>query len=155
MLHNVGLFVSHAAHHKHSYYVIRHSDQLSGFTDAEVEIMAQVARYHRKSAPKSSHVAFAALVAPRQREVRILAGILRIGIALDRTRQGGIQRLEVKISANALEIIAHVDPELDYSLEKYTVDQRVGLLGDSVGLPVAIKILASAEVALEPGAAPA
>ena len=36
LLHNVGLFISHAAHHKHSYYVIRHSDQLAGFTDREI-----------------------------------------------------------------------------------------------------------------------
>ncbi len=145
MLHNVGLFISHAAHHKHSYYVIRHSDQLAGFTDAEIELMAQVARYHRKSAPKSSHEPFAALDASAKRQVRILAGILRIAIALDRTRQGGIHRLEVKISAKALKVIAHVGPTLDYSLEQYTVAQRVGLLSDSVGLPVSVKIRASAE----------
>ena len=61
LLANVGLFVSHAEHHKHSYYVIRNSDHLAGFTDHEIELIALVARYHRKSAPKPKHPEFAAL----------------------------------------------------------------------------------------------
>ena len=61
LLANVGLFISHSQHHLHSYYVIRNSERLTGFTDAEIEIIAQIARYHRKSAPKPSHAEFAAL----------------------------------------------------------------------------------------------
>lgn len=139
LLHNVGLFVSHAAHHKHSYYVIRNSDQLAGFTDHEVEIIAQVARYHRKSAPKRSHEEFQGLVEADQTLVRILAGILRIGIALDRTRQGGIEDLEVTISADNILIRAHVDDELDYSLEEYTANQRSNLLAKALDLDVRIE----------------
>ena len=52
--------ISHSKHHLHSYYVIRNSE-LVGFTDPEIELIAQVARYHRKSAPKPSHPTFAAL----------------------------------------------------------------------------------------------
>src|SRR5690606_20524482 len=55
LLCNVGLFVSHAQHHKHSYYVIRNSEHLLGFTEREIELIALVARYHRKSAPKADH----------------------------------------------------------------------------------------------------
>src|SRR4029079_9682033 len=50
LLANVGLVISHSKHHLHSYYVIRNSE-LTGLTDNEIEIMAQIARYHRKSAP--------------------------------------------------------------------------------------------------------
>ena len=52
LLCNVGMFLSHAQHHKHSYYVIRGTDRLTGFNDDEVERIALVARYHRKSEPK-------------------------------------------------------------------------------------------------------
>ncbi len=93
LLANVGLFVSHDRHHLHSYYVIRNSDVLTGFTDDEIELIAQVARYHRKSAPKPSHAEFAALPAATQHAVRTLAGILRIGVALDRTRTGAVREL--------------------------------------------------------------
>src|SRR5918995_1650221 len=66
LLANVGLFLSHAGHHKHTYYVIRNSELLSGFTDQEIELIAQVARYHRKSAPRQKHPEFAALDADDQ-----------------------------------------------------------------------------------------
>src|SRR5262249_46255459 len=69
LLANVGLFVSHSKHHKHTYYVIRNSDQLSGFTDHEIELIAQIARYHRKSAPSAKHPEFAALRAADQEMV--------------------------------------------------------------------------------------
>ena len=74
LLANVGLFVSHAGHHKHSYYVIRNSEMLTGFTDREIELIAQVARYHRKSAPRKKHPEFAALGPDDQQRVRVLAG---------------------------------------------------------------------------------
>ena len=72
LLANVGLFVSHAGHHKHSYYVIRNSEMLTGFTDREIELIAQVARYHRKSAPRKKHPEFAAL--DRDDQLRAGAG---------------------------------------------------------------------------------
>lgn len=50
MLHNAGHFVSHGAHHKHSYYLIRYGELL-GFTEIELEMIANIARYHRKSPP--------------------------------------------------------------------------------------------------------
>ena len=144
MLHNVGLFISHAAHHKHSYYVIRNSDQLAGFTDGEIELIAQVARYHRKSEPKPSHEQFQSLSGQAQALVRLLAGILRVGIALDRTRQGGIEDLEVAVTKKWIRVRVHVGPDLDYSLEQYTTDQRVGMLETALGRSVAVDFVSEA-----------
>ena len=67
---NVGLFVSHDRHHMHSYYVIRNTDHLAGFTDDEIELIALVARYHRKCTPKPSHAEFAALTSTTRTCVR-------------------------------------------------------------------------------------
>ncbi|MFM8003629.1 MAG: HD domain-containing protein, partial [Dolichospermum sp.] len=50
VLHNSGHYVSHSAHHKHSYYLIRNSELL-GYNETEIEIIANIARYHRKSPP--------------------------------------------------------------------------------------------------------
>ena len=99
LLANVGLFVSHSEHHKHSYYVIRNSDRLAGFTDHEIELIALVARYHRKSAPKAKHVEYARLRPDDQERVRALAGILRVAIALDRSHDGRVGKVRVT-SAN-------------------------------------------------------
>ena len=54
LLHDAGFFVSHTDHQQHSYYLIRHSELL-GFNDREIEIMANLALYHRKSVPRRKH----------------------------------------------------------------------------------------------------
>ncbi|MEO7555682.1 MAG: Ppx/GppA phosphatase family protein [Acidimicrobiales bacterium] len=134
LLVNVGLFVSHNRHHLHSYYVIRNSDLLTGFTDHEIELIAQVARYHRKSAPKASHGDFARLDKDDQQVVRVLAGILRIAFALDRTRSGAVTGVQVASAKHSLTI--ELGTAGDTSLERYTADARKGLLEDALGVTV-------------------
>jgi exopolyphosphatase/guanosine-5'-triphosphate,3'-diphosphate pyrophosphatase len=134
---NVGLFVSHDRHHLHSYYVIRNSDVLTGFTDEEIELIAQVARYHRKSAPKPTHPEFAALSEDAQHVVRVLAGLLRIGVALDRTRTAVVGDVTARAKKNELVIELHGDG--DTSLERYTADARKALLEDALGVEVTIE----------------
>jgi exopolyphosphatase/guanosine-5'-triphosphate,3'-diphosphate pyrophosphatase len=133
---NVGLLVSHDRHHLHSYYVIRNAEALTGFTDEEVELMAQVARYHRKSAPKPTHAEFASLTDDAQHVVRVLAGLLRVGIALDRTRSGTVRDVEVALTKRQLRITPVGDG--DMSLECYTADARKGLLEEALDLEVVI-----------------
>ncbi len=53
-----------------------------------------MARYHRKSTPKSTHADFAALPDEAQHVIRVLAGILRIGVALDRTRTSVVRDID-------------------------------------------------------------
>jgi exopolyphosphatase/guanosine-5'-triphosphate,3'-diphosphate pyrophosphatase len=138
LLANVGLFVSHSQHHLHSYYVIRNSDRLTGLTDTEIEIIAQIARYHRKSAPKLSHEAFARLRPEDQHVVRILAGILRVAIGLDRSHEGRVRSVEVSLRRGRLVVRPLPAGDADLALEQYTADQRKDLLQDVLGLPVTI-----------------
>jgi exopolyphosphatase/guanosine-5'-triphosphate,3'-diphosphate pyrophosphatase len=136
LLANVGLFVSHDRHHLHSYYIIRNSDLLTGFTDDEVELIALAARYHRKSAPKPSHAEFAKLDADAQQAVRVLSGMLRIAFALDRTRSGAVSGLVVEPAADRSSVAIELDTEGDASLELYTADARKGLLEQALGTQI-------------------
>lgn len=126
---NVGLVVAHSKHHLHAYYVIRHSE-LAGLTDAEIEVIAQIARYHRKSAPKASHPEFAALPAESQALVRTLAGILRVAIGLDRSHQGRVERVqaETRNQKVMLSVVAAPGVGGDIALELYAANERKGLL---------------------------
>lgn len=132
MLHNVGRFIAHAAHHKHSYYLIRHSEQLLGFTEQELELTALVARYHRKSEPRPRHVEYAALGEDDQKIVCVLAGMLRVGIGLDRTYRRVVRAVHVSIGDDELDIGLELDPEGDAELELFTAKQRAGLLASSL-----------------------
>ncbi|WP_291432463.1 Ppx/GppA phosphatase family protein [Deinococcus sp.] len=86
-LHEVGQIVAQSAHHMHSAYLIRHAE-LRGFSPREIELMAQVARYHRKSPPKPSHAEFMALSVPDRARVTRLAAVLRVADGLDRSHAG-------------------------------------------------------------------
>ena len=135
LLANVGLFVSHSEHHKHSYYLIRHSDRLAGFTDHEIELIALVARYHRKSAPKPKHVEFARLRPDDQERVRTLAGILRVGIALDRSHDGRVATVSARRAngGGAIRLRVAAADGADTSLELQTAEERKALLEDVLG----------------------
>jgi len=139
LLANVGLAVSHSKHHKHTYYVIRNSDRLSGFTDHEIEMVALVARYHRKSAPSPKHGEFAALRPQDQQTVSTLAGLLRVAIGLDRTHAGLVTSVRVHADGGTLVIEALAEPGADLSLELYTANERSGLLEATLGCPIRVE----------------
>ncbi len=140
LLANVGLSISHSEHHKHSYYVVRHSDRLSGFTDHEIELIALIARYHRKSAPKLKHPEFARLRPDDQHIVRILAGLLRIGIALDRSHKGRVERIHIHAEGGDDVVSVHVAAVAgeDVDLEVQTAEERKSLLEDVLGKTITV-----------------
>ncbi len=140
LLANVGLFVSHSKHHQHSYYLIRNSDALAGLTDTEIEIIALVARYHRKGLPKNDHPEFARIRPDQQHIVRVLAGLVRIAIGLDRRHDGRVTGVSVRRNRDGLSILVQAPPGTDLSLETYAADERRGLLAEALALPVTITV---------------
>ncbi|HEY3306847.1 MAG TPA: Ppx/GppA phosphatase family protein [Desulfuromonadaceae bacterium] len=103
LLHDVGYFISYDSHHKHSYHLIRHAD-LFGFTPREREIIAQIARYHRKALPKKKHAEFQRLSEADQITVSRLGGILRLADGLDRRRSGLVEIVELKQSEDTISL---------------------------------------------------
>lgn len=144
IVHNVGLFISHSAHHKHTYYVVRHSEQLTGFTERERELLALIARYHRRSHPSQKHPQFAELKEKDQDMVRKLAGMLRIGIGLDRSHRGTVTGLTVEVvgpkknngKKRRLVLTPIAAEGVDLSLELYSAHERSDLLADALQMPV-------------------
>lgn len=139
LLANVGMAVSHSRHHRHSYYLIRNSDRLVGFTDPEIEMIALIARYHRKSAPKDSHPEWTCLDAQHQRVVRVGAGLLRVAVGLDRTRSSAVSGVEVHVEGDRL-VIEPVpsSPTVDLSLELWAAQERSGMLAEALGMEVVV-----------------
>ncbi|NER78792.1 MAG: Ppx/GppA family phosphatase [Leptolyngbya sp. SIO1D8] len=94
ILHNCGHFISHSGHHKHSYYLIRNGELL-GYTESEIEIVGNIARYHRKSLPRKKHENFENLTTKQHRQmVSELSAMLRVAVALDRRGIGAIQSVD-------------------------------------------------------------
>lgn len=94
LLHEVGYLISHSKHHKHAYHIIRHAD-IPGWSGQQVEVIANVARYHRRAFPKKKHENFRRLDPDARRLVETLSGILRIADGLDRTHTQAVQSIQV------------------------------------------------------------
>lgn len=140
LLANVGLFISHSRHHKHSYYVIRNTEHLMGFTDHEIELIAQIARYHRKGTPsESKHPEFAALSREDQRTVRALSALLRVAIGLDRNHDGAVAGVEVDASSDPVVITLAGADDAELSLEGYSAQDRSGPLASLLGAAVEVR----------------
>ncbi len=100
ILHNCGIHISHSSHHKHSYYLIRNAELL-GFTELELELIANIARYHRKSKPKKKHEAYYNLPQKTyQLMVRQVSAILRLAVALERRNKAAIAGVECEYDSN-------------------------------------------------------
>lgn len=96
MLHDIGQFVSFKGHHKHSLYLISNSE-LPSFSGREMQLVANVARYHRKGEPAPHHPAFSALTEGEQQRVVRLAALLRVADSLDREHLQRVRSMDVKI----------------------------------------------------------
>jgi len=113
-MHDIGYFISHRKHHKHALYIIRHSELL-GFKEIEIEVMANVSRYHRRSTPKMRHRYFKKLPKHERNRVKKLSAILRVADGLDRSHFQNVRSVDVdKLdSKTVIYISTETDPQLE------------------------------------------
>ncbi len=123
-LQDVGYLINYESHHKHSYHLILHS-HIEGYRPEELEIIANIARYHRGSEPKRKHDNFRQLSDVDQQRVCRLAAVLRLAGGLDRTHNQTSERVDVLASGDLLELVVHAPeyPETDL----WAARRRTGL----------------------------
>ncbi len=116
LLHDIGYLISHSKHHKHAYHLIMHGD-LPSFSAREVELIANVARYHRRAFPKKSHTNLARTSSEDRRLIRQLSGILRVADGLDRTHSRLVTGLRVERRAGRLRLVLEAPSEPQVELQ--------------------------------------
>ena len=137
LMHDIGGHISFSGHHKHSYYLIKNGD-LRGFHPDEIDVMALVARYHRRGTPKRSHPQYAQLPATLRRTVRTLASILRVAESLDRSHAQPVSGLEVHDRGDDIVIQLHSGG--DAELEVWATARHLEPFEQVVGKPVRLEI---------------
>lgn len=135
-MHDIGYHIAHSAHHKHALYIILHAE-LMGFRQTEIEIMANVARYHRRSTPKKRHKEYWKLKPMVRDRVRKLSGILRVADGLDRSHYQNVQDLEVEITPE--ELILHIETIDEPNLEIWGAQRKSKLLEEITARTLQIK----------------
>ena len=111
---DVGYLISYEGHHKHSYHLILHS-RLEAFRPEELEIIANVARYHRGSQPKNKHDNYGGLEDDDQKRICQMAAVLRVAGGLDRSHNQIIRSVQVVGAPGQVSLTVHADeyPEVD------------------------------------------
>lgn len=137
ILHEIGLFLSHTQHHQHSYYLIRNAE-LMGFNEDEKEIIANIARYHRKSLPKAKHQGYRTLGPEEQAVVQKLAAILRIADGLDRTHSASVGDVHCSVSAKTVTVRLKAAGSHSVDLERWGAERKSDLFEETFGRKVRI-----------------
>ncbi|MFG0283519.1 MAG: HD domain-containing protein [Phycisphaerales bacterium JB039] len=125
LLHDIGYLVNYKSHHRHSLYLIAHSGELDGWTPREVELIANVARYHRRSEPKAAHERYQSLSKRDRDLVRGLGGVLRIADGLDRTHTQRVRDVRIGIGDGA--IIFTLQGDGDILTDAWGAERKSGL----------------------------
>jgi exopolyphosphatase/guanosine-5'-triphosphate,3'-diphosphate pyrophosphatase len=136
VLHEIGLFIASASHHKHSLYIINNSE-IFGLSRKDVRLVGLVARYHRRASPKPNHPGYALLDRESRVIVSKLAAILRVADALERSHSQRISDIRCKREPGRLVItVPKVD---DLSLEQLALLQKGSLFEETFGMKVLLR----------------
>jgi exopolyphosphatase / guanosine-5'-triphosphate,3'-diphosphate pyrophosphatase len=117
-LHDIGLFIAYPKHHKHSYYLIK-SSGMNSFSKMDLDLIANVARYHRKAHPSQKHLAFSQLHADQQQIVRKLSALVRVADSLDYTHDQTVKAVScARKKSKQLIIAASAEASLKNHFER-------------------------------------
>ena len=132
LLHDVGSAVSYHRHHKHSYYIIQNAE-LPGLTSRDREIVARLARFHRRTPPAPGHQDLVGLSGGEVRMVVKLAAILSLADAFDRSHHQPVLNLRIRSNGRVVIELLSRQP-LD--LEVWDARQELALMRSALGKPV-------------------
>ncbi|MHC5002970.1 MAG: Ppx/GppA phosphatase family protein [Planctomycetota bacterium] len=136
LLHDVGYLINYSKHHKHTYHLIQHSG-LPGFTRRELEVVANIARYHRGAKPRSRHANLDGLEASDRELVRRLAAILRLAVGLDRSHAQQVRGIAVRAGEDG--VVVDVDAAAKPEVELWGAARKRGLFEETFGMPLELR----------------
>src|SRR5881396_2297350 len=140
LLHDIGHYVNVSNHHKHTFYLIQ-SSPLVGLTQLQMDLVANVARYHRKSAPKIQHQPYEAMAPKHRLMISKLAAILRLADALDHEHASTVDAVEVEYKRPRF--LFRLKGKGDMLLEKWALVNKRDLFESVFNANVVVEDLAN------------
>jgi len=137
ILHDVGIYVSLRAHHKHSQYLLAAS-QIFGLSDDETAVVSNIARYHRGRSPQQSHLPYVALDRGDRIRVTKLAAILRLANALDAEHLQKVR--DLRLARGEASWVLEVDSIGDITMEQMAAKARTDMFTEVFGRQLVIRL---------------
>jgi exopolyphosphatase/guanosine-5'-triphosphate,3'-diphosphate pyrophosphatase len=136
LLHDIGVYVSLRAHHKHSQYILAAS-QIFGLSNDETLMVSNIARYHRRGLPQQSHVPYVALDRQDRLIVNKLAALLRIANALDAEHAQKVR--DLRIVRRDGPWLLEIDGTGDLTMERLAATARADMFSETFGRQIVIQ----------------
>ncbi len=137
LLHDIGNSVSYAKHHRHTYYLINNAD-IPGLADREREMVACIARFHRRNLPDTGHPDLANLTRTEAQLVRKLATLLRVADSLDRSHHQPVHK--VKVTARRDSALLHLDVSGHVDLELWDFEREAKVFKEVFGRKLGLRL---------------
>ena len=136
LLHDIGVFVSLRAHHKHSQYLLS-ATEIFGLSTDDMALVSNVARYHRRGLPQKSHLPYMALDREDRVRVNKLAALLRVANALDAEHMQKVSDLRVVREGETWAL--SVEGTGDLTMERLAATSRADLFAQVFGHDLAFR----------------
>ena len=137
ILHDIGMYISPAGHHKHSSYLIDAGD-IFGLRKLDKNIISNVVRYHRRSAPQATHTNYMSLPKADRAIVSKLAAILRVSDAIDKSHTQKIRNFQLERSGDSC-ILWVPEESGDISIERDALAKKSDMFTEIFGSTVTLK----------------
>lgn len=142
MLHDIGSYISMTAHHKHTYYLLN-ATPIIGLSQNQMQIVANVARYHRKSFPKLQHDSYRALSQKDRVVVSKLAAILRLADAMDNEHASKVSSFSIEYpkdpQGKKAKVTLRLRGNADLLLERWSLINKAEMFEDVFGVKVSVE----------------
>jgi exopolyphosphatase / guanosine-5'-triphosphate,3'-diphosphate pyrophosphatase len=136
LLHDIGVAVDYDDHHKHSRYLIR-SAGLPGYTQREIGLISQLARYHRKGTPTLGDIEPLA----RKHDGALLArcaALLRLAEQLERSRDQLVRAAHVSVDDGTVEL--ELEGGEDLSLAQWAAQREEELFARTFDRTLSVRL---------------
>ncbi|MCI0585471.1 MAG: HD domain-containing protein [Planctomycetes bacterium] len=130
LLHDIGVYIQHIGHHKHTHYILSVSD-VFGLTRDDMAVVANVARYHRRALPQRAHLPYVSLDRETRVRVNKLAALLRIANALDADHAQKLKDVRLVPEEDAW--ILEIEGAGDLTMERLATAARADLFLETFG----------------------
>jgi exopolyphosphatase/guanosine-5'-triphosphate,3'-diphosphate pyrophosphatase len=142
MVCEVGDYINRSGRHRHTYYIISHSEIL-GYTPEQRRIIAAIARYLGKSRPAPGDPIIGGLLPPDQKQIAKASLLLRLAWALNLGRSGALKTVRVRIHEAAVELILVPKRPMSVDLELWAVERERAYFREVFGCDFSAAVLAA------------
>ncbi len=135
MLHDIGVTIDYDDHHRHSHYLIVNSG-LPGYSPWELEMIAAIARWHRKGEPDAGALGALERKGDSAR-LLVLCGIIRLAEQFERSRDRVVAGVELAQANGAVTLRARTNGA-DPSVAIWSAQRNSDLLAEAIGEKVEV-----------------